>query len=413
MSVGLKPHIELGYKDKVIFSDIEKSIPEMQNDSRLLAMKKNRAFLEELIRHLARRYGSAEMGTWYIELEKNAIIQKNVDIDLYFEIFDMVAGICKNEASDIKVGGAGFSLNYMGREFPEILRKWKQRKVRPDFISLYCYPYIFERELLDAGRNDYSPDESYLYHQIEEAKEVMREADFEEPELLVTEWSFTLSNRNCLNDGSFKAAYVLKNLIQTVGEADMLGYWLATDIYSETIESGAVLHGGCGMITKRGIRKPVYFSFKTMNHLEKYVLGKNRNSILTYNGKGIFFIACHNYKHFNFRYYTQKENEIEVENQQRLFEDHESLQLRFKIHHVNNGHYCVKTFSVSEEHGNIQTEWRKLGYFSELSPLEYGYLKEICQPRLFIRQLEVTDGVMELETRLGAQETQGIVVGEL
>lgn len=413
MSVGLKPHIELGYKDKVIFSDIEKSIPEMQNDSRLLVMEKNKAFLEELIRHLARRYGPAKIGTWYIELEQNAVIQKSVDIDRYFEAFDMVAAICKNEVPDMKVGGAGFSLNYMGKEFPEILRKWKKRKIRPDFISLYCYPYIFERELLDAGRNDYSPDESYLYHQIRAAKEMMQEVGFEAPELLVTEWSFTLSNRNSLNDSSFKAAYVMKNLIQTVGEADLLGYWMATDIYSEKIDSGAVLHGGCGMITKMGIRKPVYFAFKTMNHLEKYVLGKNRNSILTHNGKGIFFIACHNYKHFNFRYYTQKENEIEVENQQRLFEDNESLQLHFKIHHVNNGRYCVKTFSVSEEYGNIQTEWRKMEYFSELSPLEYSYLREICQPRLSIRQLEVTDGVLEFETRLEAQETQGIVIGEL
>lgn len=170
MSIGLKPHIELGYKDKVIFSDIEKSIPEMEKDSQLVIMEKNKAFLEELIRHLSRRYGPAKMGTWYIELEQNAVIQKSVDIGHYFEAFDMVAGICKNEIPEIKVGGAGFSLNYMGKEFPEIIRKWKQRKVQPDFISLYCYPYIFERELLDAGRNDYSPDESYLYHQIEGGK---------------------------------------------------------------------------------------------------------------------------------------------------------------------------------------------------------------------------------------------------
>lgn len=412
-SLGLKPHIELGYKGKIIFSDIEKSILDIQNENIIFIMEKNQGFLEELVRHLVRRYGSDYVGEWYIELEYNAVTQKNVDIDQYFEAFDMVAEICKNAAPQIKVGGAGFALNYMGKEFPQAIRKWKRRKRQPDFISLNCFPYIFRRELLDAGRNDYSPDESYLYHQIREAKDIMKEEGFEVRELLVTEWSFTLSNRNRLNDGSFKAAYVMKNLIENVGEADSLGYWMASDIHTENIDSADLLYGGCGLVTKNGIRKPVYYTFSTMNHVEKYVLGKSKNAIITYNGKGIFFISCHNYRHFNFRYYTQKENEIEIENQQSLFEDNESRLIHFKIHNVSNGRYCVKTFSVNEEHGNIQTEWRGMEYFSGLSELEYEYLRETCQPKLSIRQIEVTDGVLELETRLAAQEIQGIVVGEL
>ena len=63
------------------------------------------------------------LGKWYIELEQNAVIQETVELDKYFEAFETVAGIFKNAVPDIKVGGAGFSLNYMGEEFPEIIER--------------------------------------------------------------------------------------------------------------------------------------------------------------------------------------------------------------------------------------------------------------------------------------------------
>lgn len=413
LELGIKPYIELGLKEETVFGRVEKSILEMANYNQIALIEQNKGFLEELVRHLVKRYGAGVVETWYIELEKNAVIHAHIDMETYFDVFDTVAGIFKTHVPGIKVGGAGFCLNFAGKELPEILEGWKKRKYRPDFISIYSYPYIRNEELLDAGRNPYSPDESYLYHQIREAKQAMEELQFEVPEFFVTEWSSTLSNRNRLNDGCYKSAYVMKNLIQNYGEADAVGYWMATDIYSEDIDSEKLLFGGCGLLSKDGIRKPVYFAYEHLHHLEKYILGRNQNAIVSYDGRGLFFICCHNYKHFNFRYYAQDESQVEIEYQNRLFEDNETLQMVFKIHNVNKGRYQVKIFSVNQESGNVQTEWRKLDYFNELAMHEIDYLKAICQPRLIIRQAETEGDVLEVETRLATQEIQGIVVAEL
>ena len=413
VSLKIKPHIELGFKNHTFFEKIGPSIFENKTKNHISMIENNKGFLEEMIRHWTRRYGLEEVESWYIELEKNSAVQESVDTDEYFKVFDIIAGIFKNYAPNIKIGGAGFSLNIMGKELHQLLADWKKRKHQPDFISLYSYPYLRDEEILDAGRNPYSSDTSYLYHQIQDAKEELRRIGMEDTEVLVTEWSSTLSNRNCLNDGCYKSAYIMKNLIENYDEVDALGYWVATDIFSESIDSEQFLFGGCGLITRNGVRKPAYFAFDFMNHLEQYIVGRSKNAIVSYKENGLFFICCHNYKHLNFRYYSRNENEIEMENQQRFYSDNESMQMSFKINNVNNGTYIVKMFSVSQTNGNVQNEWKELDYFNDLSLQEVDYLRRWCQPKLTIRKVEAVDHVLTVETRIAAQEIQGIVVAEI
>ena len=413
VSLKIKPHIELGFKNHTFFEKVGPSIFENKTKNHISMIENNKGFLEEMIRHWTRRYGLEEVESWYIELEKNSAVQESVDTDEYFKVFDIIAGIFKNYAPNIKIGGAGFSLNIMGKELHQLLVDWKKRKHQPDFISLYSYPYLRDEEILDAGRNPYSSDTSYLYHQIQDAKEELRRIGMEDTEVLVTEWSSTLSNRNCLNDGCYKSAYIMKNLIENYDEVDALGYWVATDIFSESIDSEQFLFGGCGLITRNGVRKPAYFAFDFMNHLEQYIVGRSKNAIVSYKENGLFFICCHNYKHLNFRYYSRNENEIEMENQQRFYSDNESMQMSFKINNVNNGTYIVKMFSVSQTNGNVQNEWKELDYFNDLSLQEVDYLRRWCQPKLTIRKVEAVDHVLTVETRIAAQEIQGIVVAEI
>ena len=199
--IKMKPHIELGFKGHTFFTKIDHSMLNMNRENPILQMGNNKGFLEDLIHHLTRRYGREEVENWYIEIEKNAVVQETIELKQYFEMFDNLAGIFKSYAPGIKIGGAGFCLNMLGNEFQTVIEEWKKRKYQPDFISIYSYPYIRDDEILEAGRNAYSSDESYLYHQIVEAREVMKKCGMGETELMVTEWSSTLCNRNCLNDG--------------------------------------------------------------------------------------------------------------------------------------------------------------------------------------------------------------------
>lgn len=413
LQIGAKPHIELSRKYMGFFGKIEQRMLNIGEENQLILLEKNKSFLEEFIRHLTRRYGIREVETWYFEMEWNSVIQEKISIQTYFRVFDTLAGIFRTYAPGVKIGGAGFSLNDVGRELPEVLEQWMEQKQKPDFLSIYSYPYIMNEDLMEAGRNPYSPDESYLLHSVQRVKEILREKGITVPEILVTEWNSTLSNRNCLNDGVYKSSYIVKNLIENYGKADSIGYWVATDIFSEDIESTGLLFGGSGLISREGIRKPAFFAYEHMNHLESFFLGKNCNAIVSCNEKGLYYVCCHNFKHVNFRYYSCNESEIQVENQRRLFEDNESIQISFRLRNVNNGMYQIKTFSVNQENGNIQSEWKKLDYFNDLSVQEIEYLKRICQPKITIHKVKAVDHVLIVETRLSAQEIQGIVIAEL
>lgn len=413
LQIGAKPHVELSPKQTDVYGKIERKMLGLQIKNQLDIIGKNKAFFEELIRHLVKRYGISEVENWYFEMEWNSVIAEKVSIQTYFQAFDTLAGIFRTYAPGVKIGGAGFSLNDVGEKLSDIIEMWMKEKQKPSFLSIYSYPYIMNEELLDIGRNPYSPDESYLYHQIQEVKRVLEEKNIRIPELIVSEWNSTLSNRNRLNDGCYKSAYIVKNLIENYGKADSIGYWEASDIRFESIDSTGLLFGGSGLVSRDGIRKPAFFAYEHMNHLEGHFLGKNKYAIVSSSGKGLFYICCHNYKHFNFRYYALNEDEIEIENQRRLFTDNEVLQISFRLNNVNNGMYQVKIFSVSHEEGNVQNEWFKLDYFNDLSVEEIEYLKRTCQPGLTIRKAEAKDHTLVVETRLTAQEIQGIVIAEI
>ena len=413
VNLKIKPHIEFGFKKHTYFEKVDRSILKIYKDHSLIRLMQNKGFLEDLIKHWTTRYGTAEVETWYIELEKNSVIQETVSLEQYFEVFETVYAIFKNYAPGIQIGGAGFSLNVIGKSFEDILRQWKKRKYQPDFVSIYSYPYNYQNKIVDEQRNEYASNESYLADVIDEAYAQMKMAGMTDIPLLVTEWSSTLSNRNCLNDSCYKSAYMVKNMIENYGKVPTLGYWVATDIFSEGIDLNTFLSGGCGLITQNDICKPAYFAMEFMNHLEPYIIGKNENAIVSSRKDGVYFICCHNYKHLNFRYYSRNENDIEIENQQRYFSDNESLQMSFRIRHVNHGKYIVKIFFIGPTHGNVQNEWKQLGYLESLSIYETDYLKRHCQPELSVFYVEAKNNELVIETHIADQEIQGIVVAEV
>lgn len=161
------------------------------------------------------------------------------------------------------------------------------------------------------------------------------------------------------------------------------------------------------------IRKPVYYAFRFLDNLEKKLIARDKNAVITTDGARKISICCHNYKHFNFRYYLQEKNEINLDRIPGLYEDNESLQLNFKIKNLKNGKYQIKKYFVNTEHGDIQSEWRKLSFYDDLSKKEIEYYKEIAQPGLFMKEIEVTNHTLELETSMLAQEIQNIIIAEI
>lgn len=69
----------------------------------------------------------------------------------------------------------------------------------------------------------------------------------------MTEYSFSLSSRNVLNDSCMKAAYLLHNAIDCMGKAELMGQYFYSDAFADACDTGTILFGGNGFLTKDGI----------------------------------------------------------------------------------------------------------------------------------------------------------------
>ncbi|MCG4531939.1 helix-turn-helix domain-containing protein [Mediterraneibacter faecis] len=404
----MKPYLELGHKEVLLNYSAEKFLKENEKIENY-EVQVYEYIIREFCTHLVNRYGIDEIETWYFEYYNfsNTGVTESTGMTeeegLYYQYFAIIYRILKGISPAIKVGGAGFILGYGTLGCRSILPIWKKKNLMPDFLSVYSYQYV----AIDDNGERYgrkSIDIDYMKNQTEILREVIKETGFQVPELHMSEWNFTISNRNVLNDSCNQGAYVLKNCIDMNGEVDLMAYWHALDSYSDYYDADNVLNGDSGMISRDGIRKPSFYAYVFMNRLLPNVIKKDENSIITTNGRDRYVIACHNFKKLSAQYVFSEEEKITVETIDNYMENDESLKLQFRLENVKDGDYLVKIHMVNKENGSAQDIWKRLQCSKNLARDEMQYLEKSAIPRMEMKNVHVEGGVLELENVLMAQE---------
>lgn len=400
---NMKPYFEIGFKPRKLLKSFD-NILIMENSSVVFDSKAELyRFMPAFMSHVMNRYGIEEVESWYFEFWKDESDHEGASF--YYELFDMTYEIIKSFSQKIMFGGAGLSVRFGMKNFYEILESWRNRKNHPDFLSFYLYPYVPGEEEGEQF-TQHSTDSKFVQNQLIMAKRVLEEIKFEVKEIHVTEWNLTVSQRNTMNDSCFKGAYIMKNVIESLGRTNIMGYWIGSDSFGDFYDSSALLNGGGGLISKDGIRKPAFYALDFLNHMGDILLRKDENCIVTTNGHHDYYIACHNYKHFNYQYYLKSEDDIDINKQHRFFVDNEIIKLNFQINHVKNGTYRLITHAINKEHGSVQDEWMRMDFYEHMNEKEIDYLKKACIPRISMRTCVAKDGVLNLETLLEPNEIQ-------
>jgi len=403
----IKPYIELGFKPIRLIRNTENYFVSQEREILFRNLSEYKKFLYTLVTHYVNRYGMEEVERWYFEQWNDPRYFVSEDYLEYFEVFETAYDTLKSISPQIKLGGGGFQQSDTNVTLQQVIALWKKRMCYPDFISLYSYPYTRGEVNMeyDARR---SKDPDFVRNQVLMARDILHESGLYNPELHISEWNSTISNRNCLNDSCYKGAYIMKNIIDVIGQVDLMGYWVGSDLFSEYLDSHCLLNGSGGLLSKDGIRKPGFYAFEFMNQMGNFLLGGNENCVVTTNGHGNYSVACHNYKHPNFKYYMKMEDVMDIAQMQELFDNNELLRLNFQIKHVKNGTYQLKTRSLGPQNGSVQDEWIKMDLSENLNKQELDYLRQICTPHITIRTCEVTDGILNFETVLQPLEIQYI-----
>lgn len=409
---GIRPYLELGFKPRALHSSLQKALVMVRPEIPFRGPDHYARFLGAFANHLVNRYGPEEIETWYFELWSGEDFDTNAMDPNFYEIFGILFDTMKRLSPRISVGGGGIGIQYGTSNLKKLVQGWGLTKTLPDFFTLYCYPYIQGNE----GGTAYirpSADRDFLKNQLEMAQSVLAESALKGARIHVSEWSSSISNRNLLNDSCFKGAYVIRNVLDCIGKTDVLGYWIGSDIFAENKDNRQPLFGGCGLLSVSGIKKPDFYAYRFLNLLDKYFLYKDEHGIVTTSGNNNYSIVCHNYRHLNYKYYLKKEDELELSRLTQLYEDNLACQVNYQLAGVKNGRYKIKTDSISSDSGSVQEELARIGESSSLSRQEFDYVKQICVPRISIRQIEVKNHLLNFETRMRPQEIQYIHISYL
>lgn len=389
ISAGMKPFINLMPKAKKISKNVEEHVTLKAEVVKSRTLEEWEKLIRKFIIHCINRYGSEEVEKWYFEVTRIAsssstLSNKNENL-MFFEIFNVIYKNIKEILPNAKVGGPGG--NFIKSSALEFFLEWKEAGCTPDFVSIYMYPYT---TLIKNGGEGVqaSSEKDYLVKKLYNIKEITKNAGYITDEVIISEWNSTVSNRNYTNDGCSKAAYIIKNVLDSINKIDALSYFMASDISGEYLDTDLLLQGGTGLISKNGMKKPSFYAFSFLEKLSVSMVQKGDNYIITKNSSNVITMVCHNYKHFNNSYLLNSEENINLHELENIYENENKLKLSFSMVNLKKGKYRVKSYILNEKYGSVLDKWIELKSDNNLRSDEISYLKGISIPKLDIEYID-------------------------
>ena len=399
---NMKPFILFEPKQERINEGIDDVIVKASHKTAIDSGKNWENVMTAFFNHILRRYGIEEIEQWRFELSFGGYYLRGMGpIESYLTLFTTMASIVRRHTCKLMLGGATLPTGEL-EMLRQIILGLKKRNCKFDFISMISFAYELKEQAHKYSVR--SADENYLVQDITKYKKAIASSGMSEVPLFVTEWNETVVDRNYLNDSCYRAAYIVKSLIEVSSLVPVMGYFSGSDRRAEYYDSKSLLQGGNGLLSRDSIFKPAGYAMEFMNGLADYQIAKGNNCMITTDNRDNYFIVAHNKKKLNYYYYRAPESKIERDKMSKLFEDEDCLEGEIFLKDVENGTYKICMRKVNEQHGSIINIWQDLEFSEDLSRKEILYLSRICEPHLQFRTITVTNHTISLNIAMDPNE---------
>lgn len=277
--------------------------------------------LRACLNHWVYRYGKKEVQNWYFEIWNEPNLKPFWDgtRSQYFHLYQVSVEAIKSVDSAFRVGGPATSnfvpderfdgeeedksrhqtflaqdinaMQWKGVWIKEFLDFCEENHLPVDFVSTHPYPTDFALDgygvCRGLTRHKESTREDILWLQ-----KVIAESAYPYAEIHLTEWSSSPSSRDMSHDYLPAATYVMKTNVECSDLANSLSYWTFTDVFEEAGAGPEAFHGGFGLLTLQGIKKPTFYAYEFLNRLGDIEIGREDGYLLTKKGgviQGVFY----------------------------------------------------------------------------------------------------------------------------
>ncbi len=277
---GIKPFVEIGFT------------PDAMTTSKLTIFywKGNTShpqpgpwadLIDAFTRHLIQRYGAQEVHQWLFEVWNEPNLDgfwEHADQKAYFELYANTVRTMKKVDPALKVGGPATA----GAAWvPELLAYAKANELPVDFVTTHTYG-VEEGFLDEFGKSDrkLSPNPDSIIGDVRRVRQEIEASAYPGLPLYITEWSTSYNPRDKVHDSYVSAPWILTKLRGTRGYAQAMSYWTYSDLFEEPGPPDAAFHGGFGLMTRDGVRKPAWFAYKYLGALRGNEIPSNDEKVL-------------------------------------------------------------------------------------------------------------------------------------
>jgi xylan 1,4-beta-xylosidase len=271
---GVRPFVEISFMPAALASGNKTIFWWRANVTPPKSYEKWDELIKDLVAHWTERYGADEVKQWNFEIWNEADYpaffgprDPNRRREEYFELYAHTAAAVKSVNAAYRVGGPAGSIVDWVRPLIEFS---VSNKVPLDFISFHTYGLGGG----PSGLDEYGEQLHYLSENLHAPADtaggqraVIDATARAGLPIHITEWSTSYSPRDPVHDSYFSAPYILEQLKHSSPGVASMSYWVFTDIFEEAGPPMTPFHGGFGLLTLQGIRKPAYFAYQFLNRL--------------------------------------------------------------------------------------------------------------------------------------------------
>ena len=278
LSIDVKPFVELSFMPSLLKSGEQTVFWWKGNVTPPHSYEQFSDLIYRLIEHWTERYGEEEVKSWYFEVwnEPNHPHFFTGTQEEYFKMYETAVKAIKKVNSEYWVGGPATA----GPAWiKELLDFCKKGNIPIDFVSTHIYG-VKGNGLDEFGVSllFLEPVPDYVPDAVESVRKQIEASSYPGIELHYTEWSSSYSPRDPVHDTYQNATYVLNTLKKTETSATSMSYWTFTDIFEESGAPPRPFHGGFGLMSVHGIRKPAFHAYSFVNQLGSIELQNHDNS---------------------------------------------------------------------------------------------------------------------------------------
>lgn len=407
-SIGLRPYIEFGFMPKDLASSESSFFYKKSNLSKPKDIGKWRKLVEQLLLFCKNRYGEEEMKHWYFACWNEPDLQifwPNTFED-YGEMYIQTYQAVKVSCPKFQMGGPDLFSETVYQEswLDHYLDFCITNHCIPDVISFHSYP-VREQRLIDKPISwIHLSNDNYLNETIHLLKDKLKAKLTHLPAIHVTEWNSTPFHRDLTNDTCYKAAYIVKNVLENLDELQSLAYWSLTDLLEELPPAEETFHGGLGLITSNGIQKPGYYAYELLGKLGDRLMELGAGYCLTKSSQGYQLMVYH-YCHFDRLYGTSDSLGIDALNRYHVFRDTNNLEMSFAIQGIPSGVYKLRQTTINRDHGSAYDTWLEMGAPSSLDADEVAYLNRKAVPNQVRKTIDI-QGSLDIKCELNPHEVR-------